>query len=69
MVLLLTIYTKLVKKTNTQCAYPSSEDIQIAEKEQFLHCKVKGEWNLNDLQNIKYVLRNSDQITAVFNKQ
>ena len=52
-----------------QWAYLSSEDIQIAEKEQVLHCKVEGEWNLNDLRNIKYVLRNSDQIIALFNEQ
>ena len=52
-----------------QWAYLSSEDIQIAEKEQVLHCKVEGEWNLNDPRNIKYVLRNSDQIVAVFNEQ
>ena len=45
----------VVKKRNTQWAYPSTEDIQIAEKEQVLHCKLKGEWNLNDLRNIKYV--------------
>ena len=57
------------EKTNTQWAYPSSEDIQIAEKEQVLHCKVEGERNLNNLQNIKYVSRNSDQIIAVFSEQ
>ena len=65
----MTIYTELVKKTNTQWVYPSFEDIQIAEKEQVLHCKVEGEWNLNDPQNMKYVLRNSDQVIAVFNEQ
>ena len=59
----------VVKKRNTQWAYPSTEDIQIAEKEQVLHCKLKGEWNLNDLRNIKYVSRNSGQISAVFNEQ
>ena len=67
--LLLTIYTQLVNLESTQWVYPSSEDIPIAEKEEILHCKVEGEWNLDDLHNIKYVLRTGDQIIAVFNEQ
>ena len=54
--------------TNTQWAYASYEDIQIAEKVHILHCKVEGKWNLNDPQHIKYTLRNSDQIIAIFSK-
>lgn len=47
------------EKTNTQWVHPSSEDIQIAEKEQALHCKVEGEWNLCDLQNIMETMENA----------
>ena len=54
--------------TNTQWAYASYEDIQIAEKVHILHCKVEGKWNLNDPQHIKYTSRNSDQIIAIFSK-
>lgn len=47
------------EKTNTQWVHPSSEDIQIAEKEHALHCKVEGEWNLCDLQNIMETMENA----------
>ena len=47
------------EKTNTQWVHPSSEDIQIAEKEHALHCKVEGEWNLCDLQNIMEAMENA----------
>ena len=47
------------EKTNTQWVHPSSEDIQIVEKEQALHCKVEGEWNLCDLQNIMEAMENA----------
>ena len=53
------------EQTNTRWAYPSSDDIQIAQKKQVLHCKVEGEWNLNDSQHIKYVLRNGDQVARL----
>ena len=56
--LFMTIYTELVSIERTQSVYPSSENIQIAEKEQVLHCKVDGEWNLDDPQYI-IVIRNS----------
>ena len=56
--LFMTIYTKLVSIERTQSVYPSSENIQIAEKEQALHCKADGEWNLDDPQYI-IVIRNS----------
>ena len=54
----MTIYTELVSIERTQSVYPSSENIQIAEKEQALHCKADGEWNLDDPQYI-IVIRNS----------
>ena len=53
------------EQTNKRWAYPSSDDIQIAQKKQVLHCKVEGEWNLNDSQHIKYVLRNGDQVARL----
>ena len=56
--LFMTIYTELVSIERTKSVYPSSENIQIAEKEQVLHCKVDGEWNLDDPQYI-IVIRNS----------
>ena len=47
---------RISEKTNPQLANPSSEDIKIADKQQVLHCKVEGEWNVNDPRNIRVCL-------------
>ena len=32
-------------------SYPSTEDIQFAEKEQLIACKIEGMWELHDTRN------------------
>ena len=54
--------------SHTTWAYPSREDIHVADADQILSCDVVGEWDLKDTRNTRFILKNVKDIMATFQK-
>ena len=46
------LYRPPVQIMSKVCVYAFEEDIQYADKDQILNCKVEGTWDISDLTNI-----------------
>ena len=58
-----------VKNSALQWKYPKTEDLQTAEKEQIVPCKVIGEWdNSSETRKSIFNLKNMEQICTAFRK-
>ena len=49
---------RVVAGSNKLWSYPSNEDIQDIETDQILDIDAKGEWDLRDSRNTKFILLN-----------
>ena len=58
-----------IKSSTLHWKYPKTEDIQTAEKEQIVPCKIIGEWdNSSETRKRLFTLKNMKQICTAFQK-
>ena len=53
---------------NSKWHYPSKEDKCIVEADQILPCQVQGQWDIADLRNTRFTLKNVKEIQEIFQK-
>ena len=53
---------------NSKWHYPSKEDKCIVEADQILPCQVQGQWDITDLRNTHFTLKNVKEIQEIFQK-